>query len=155
MKKDRILSLILSVMMIFSLVFPAGIFAEELDSPDNEAAVEETVAESGSSESADEVEQDDEALWAAADCCPVRADFVRIWRESKGLLHIGSDVQAILDQCPDGMLPETYCICLIALMEAGLLRSTEGGIFGAQSVEIEGKADLEATPILQSLRSMS
>ena len=101
------------------------------------------------------LEQHSEALWGAADCCPVRADFVRIWRENKGLLHIGPDVQAVLDQCPEGMLPETYCICLIALMEAGLLRGPEGGIFGAESVAFEGKADLEATPILQTLRSMS
>ena len=100
------------------------------------------------------LERHDEVLWGAADFCPVRADFVRIWRENKGRLQIGSDVQAILDRCPDGMLPETYCICLIALLEAGLLRGPDGGVFGAESVEIEGKADLEATPILRTLHSM-
>ena len=100
------------------------------------------------------LEQQGDCLWAAADACPVRADFVRIWRESKGKLRMGADAQSILEQCPDGMLPETYCICLIALLEAGLLSGPDGGIFGAEAVEIQGKADLEATHILRTLRSM-
>ena len=100
------------------------------------------------------LEQDGDTLWAAADACPCRADFVRIWRENNGRVQLGDDTWAILQNCPAGMLPETYCICLIALMEAGLLESPQGGIFGAQSVEIQGKADLEATDILRKLRSM-
>ena len=102
----------------------------------------------------DILEQHSDCLWAAADACPCRADFVRIWRESKGRIHVGSDAQSILDQRPAGMLPETYCICLIALMEAGLLSGPDGGIFGAVAVDIQGKADLEATSILRALRSM-
>ena len=55
---------------------------------------------------------------------------------------------------PIGMSRVGWLICLMTLLEAGLLRSADGGIFGAQSVEIEGKADLEATEILRALREM-
>ena len=98
--------------------------------------------------------QDGSALWAAADASPERADFVRIWRESGGKLRLGDDADSILAQCPANMQPERYCICLMALLESGLLRSPDGQIFGAESAAIDGKADLEATRILRTLRSL-
>jgi len=98
--------------------------------------------------------RDGAALWAAADFCPDRADFVRIWRESGGELSVPDSPEAVLAQCPAGMPPERYCICLMALQEAGLLRSRDGGIYGAHSAAIEGKADLDTTHILRALRSM-
>ena len=101
------------------------------------------------------LQQDPDVLWAVADACPERADFVRIWRECGGRLHLGSSTEDILSLCPEGMLPERYCICLMALLEAGLLQGPEGGIYGAESAAIEGKADLEATSLLRSLRAMS
>ena len=46
------------------------------------------------------------------------------------------------------------CLCLMAFQEAGLLSDGPDGIFSAQPVRISGKADLEATRLLRSLRSM-
>ena len=97
---------------------------------------------------------DESALWAAADYCPERADFVRVWRESGGALDLGDTAEAILARCPVGMAPERFCLCLLALLQAGLLRSQGVGLYGARSAAIEGKADLEATPVLRALRTM-
>ena len=65
MKKERILSLILSVMLMFTIVFPTGVFAEEIETQDNEPAVEEMVVGFGNDDVSDEdlqqvTEQDDE-----------------------------------------------------------------------------------------------
>ena len=95
-----------------------------------------------------------DALPAAAIFCPDRTDFVRIWRGNGGELHTGSSVEEILAACPEGMPPERYCICLMALLETGLLQSADGSIFAARSAVIEGKADLEATEIIKTLRAL-
>ena len=100
------------------------------------------------------LEQDPEVLWAAAAYCPERADFVRVWREAQPCLSVGDCAQHVLDACPAGMPPERYCLCLVALLQAGLLESPDGGVYGARSVNIRGKTDLEATPLLRSLRIM-
>ena len=61
MKKDRILSLILSVMMMFTIIFPAGVFAEEIETQEYEPEVEEVVVEIGNDEVPRQgTEQDDE-----------------------------------------------------------------------------------------------
>ena len=65
MKKERILSLILSVMLMFTIVFPTGVFAEDIETQDNEPAVEEIVVGLGNDDASDEdlqqaTEQDDE-----------------------------------------------------------------------------------------------
>ena len=97
--------------------------------------------------------RDTDVRWAAASCCPERADFVRVWRAMGAGYRVGGDVDAVLARCPEGMEPETYCLCLMAFQEAGLLSDGPEGIFSARPVRIEGKADLEATPLIRSLRS--
>ena len=95
---------------------------------------------------------DQDAEWAASVYCPERADFVRIWRAMPPDFHGGETVQEILRQCPPGMEPEKYCLCLMVLREAGLLTGRDGGIFSARCSRISGKADLEATRLIRSLR---
>ena len=99
------------------------------------------------------LDQDPDALWAAADYCPERCDFVRIWRENRGRIPVGDSPEQILSHCPAGMAPETYCLCLMTLLETGLLHSCDGKIYGACSASIEGKADLEATKLIRCLRA--
>ena len=54
-----------------------------------------------------------------------------------------------------GMEPERFCICLMVLLEVGLLSpGSGGGIFGAVPHPIAGKADLESTRLIRLLRSM-
>ncbi len=90
--------------------------------------------------------------WAAASYCPTRADFVRLWRSLPPGFQVGADTPAVLAQCPPGMVPETYCLCLMVLREVGLLRSPGGGIFRAAPCRIPGKADLDSTRLIRSLR---
>jgi len=95
-------------------------------------------------------------LWAAAPFTPDRADFVQTWRllEKEGFT-VGADAAEVLGQCPAGMEPESFCLCLAILREAGLLAAPGGGILGGAAVSIGGKADLESTDILRALRAFS
>ncbi len=97
---------------------------------------------------------DETVEWACARYCPERADFVRVWRSMGADYAVGADTRAVLAQCPPGMEPERCCLCLMALREAGLLASDSGEIFCARPADIGGKADLEATRLLRSLRSL-
>ena len=90
---------------------------------------------------------------AAAPYCPDRADFVRVWRSMPADFTVGADTEGVLAQCPRGLAPETFCLCLMVLREAGLLAGGDG-VFSASPSSIGGKADLEATELLRSLRSL-
>ncbi len=94
-----------------------------------------------------------ECLPAAAPYCPERADFIRIWRGLSDTFRVGSDTAAVIGQCPVGMEPERFCLCLMALLETGLLESSNNEIYSAHCAKIQGKADLEATRLIRSLRS--
>ena len=91
--------------------------------------------------------------WAAAAYCPERVDFVRIWRGMHSDFHLGDSTDAIVAQCPEEMEPEKFCLCLMALREVGLLDGPDGEIYNAAQQSISGKADLEATKLIRSLRS--
>ena len=95
---------------------------------------------------------DEQALWAAAPYCPERGDFVRLWRSLGDQLPLPRTENALLACCPEGMTRETFALCLMALVQSGLLQSPGGGICGADRVSLPGKADLEATPIMRQLR---
>lgn len=92
-------------------------------------------------------------LWAAAGYCPERPDFVRVWRGMKPGFRVGADTDGVLAQCLRDMEPEKYSLCLMVLKETGLLSGGTDGIYGAQPAQISGKADLEATTLIRSLRS--
>ena len=96
---------------------------------------------------------DEEALWAATAYCPERPDFVRLWRAMDESFTVGGDTVQVLDQCPPGMEPERYCLCLMTLLETGLLGKAGSGIYSAVRRQISGKADLEGTRILRRLHS--
>ena len=93
------------------------------------------------------------SCWAAAPYCPERADFVRIWRSMDPSFTVGGDTTTVISQCPADMEPEKFCLCLMVLREVGLLSGADGGIFSARQAKISGKADLEATQLIRSLRS--
>ena len=65
MKKDRILSLILSVIMVVTIVFSTSVFAEEIEIQDGELKIEETVVapagEDAEAEAADQEEEQPDA----------------------------------------------------------------------------------------------
>lgn len=94
---------------------------------------------------------DPAVIHAAARYCPQREDFVRVWRTLGKSFVAGDDTEAIMAQCPPGMEAEKFCLCLMVLLETGLLKG-EGGIFGARAATIDGKADLEATSLIRSLK---
>ena len=93
-----------------------------------------------------------DAFWAAAPWCPARSDFVRVWRvlEQPGFC-VGRSCAAVLRQCPAGMEPECFCLCLAVLREAGLLLAEGPALYGAAAAPVSGKADLEATDLMQLL----
>ena len=95
---------------------------------------------------------DETAAYAAAPFFPSRADFVRIWRSCPRDLRLPETVEEILALCPPEMEPERFCLCLITLLETGLLQSDDGRIYGARLASIEGKADLNATRVMRNLR---
>ena len=57
MKKNRILSLILSVMMMSMILFPAGIFAEEVEAPEYEPEDKKTMVDNHEEETAQPAEK--------------------------------------------------------------------------------------------------
>ena len=99
------------------------------------------------------LEGDESVEWAAAGYCPSRADFVKLWRSMPASFTVGRNAEEVLSQCLGGMEPEKYCLCLMVLRETGLLSSESGGIFSAHCAQISGKADLEGTRLIRSLRS--
>ena len=66
---------------------------------------------------------------------------------------LGNDTEAIMAQCPKDMAEERFCLCLMTFLETGLLKSRSGSIFGASCCDIGGKADLENTKLMKSLRN--
>ena len=97
------------------------------------------------------LDRDETAAYAAAPFSPTRADFVRVWRGADGDLVLPETAEGILSLCPPEMEPERFCLCLITLLETGLLQSKDGRIYGARLASIEGKADLNATRVMQTL----
>lgn len=89
---------------------------------------------------------------AAAQYAPVRSDFIRAWKSLGINFRIGSTEEAVLDRCPYDLAPETYCICLEVFREAGLFAGDR--IYGAVPADVEEKADLESTKLMQRLRNL-
>lgn len=98
----------------------------------------------------------DDIIWACAQYCPDRADFVRVWRMLERRAEpVSNDPEGVLSLCPGGMEAERFCLCLMAFLEAGLLApGTDGGIFGSYIASISGKADLEATSLIRKLKTI-
>ena len=97
--------------------------------------------------------RDRSALWAAASFAPERGDFVRLWKHFGSDLHVGSCLKDVLACCPSEMTPERFCLCLAVFSEAGLLRSDTGSVYSSRFEAQTGKADLDATEIMKTLRT--
>ena len=79
---------------------------------------------------------------------------MRLWRSDCGSRPLPLELDELLAFCPSGMAPESFCICLSAFLESGLLESGDGTLYGARRAQIDGKADLEATEIMRRLRQL-
>ncbi len=90
---------------------------------------------------------------AASQFCPERADFVRVWKSLGRNFRLGKDLSSLLSDCPSGMTPEMFCICLSVFREAGLLACSGKSVYGATAETPAEKADLETTPLLRRLRA--
>lgn len=90
---------------------------------------------------------------AAADYAPLRKDLVRVWNSVKNGAALAGCPEELLGSCPDGMNPETYCICLEVFRQAGLL-SGETNVYGATANRVNGKRDTDATPLMISLHNV-
>jgi len=99
------------------------------------------------------LENDRSILYAAAAYCPSRSDFVKVWRSLGKGFCTGADIDGIISQCPTRMDAEKFCICLMVLLETGLLKSADGSIYSAHIADIGGKADLDATKLIRALKS--
>ncbi|MBQ6372765.1 MAG: single-stranded-DNA-specific exonuclease RecJ [Oscillospiraceae bacterium] len=91
----------------------------------------------------------------AAGFIPSRQDFIKAWRTvEKAGFRTGKDVRSVISQTPAGMAPEQFCICLMAFYQAGLLKNPfENSFFGSEVCLTGGKADLDGTDIMMSLKA--
>lgn len=92
---------------------------------------------------------------SAAAYCPDRSAFVSVWRrlESMGG-RVAADIEGIIRQSPAGVEPERFCICLLVLLEMGLLRLSESGtVFGAMAVYGKDKVNLLDSWLIKRLKA--
>ena len=95
-----------------------------------------------------------EALHAcdAAERCPRREDFVRIWRWLTGPARL--PLGQLGRFAPGGMHPLQLCLCLKIMEEMGLVRlALEDDTLLAEPVEGCAKVDLNRSALLKSLRA--
>lgn len=96
----------------------------------------------------------DMPLRSAAMYCPDRSAFVSVWRKlQKGGGTVASDMDGIMRQCPGGVEPERFCLCLLALCELGLVRKVGASMFGAKLVTGTKKVNLEDSKLIRNLKA--
>lgn len=99
-------------------------------------------------------DSEDMPLRSAAVYCPDRSAFVSVWRKlQKGGGTVASDMDGIIRQCPGGVEPERFCLCLLALCELGLVRKVGASMFGAKLVMGAKKVDLEDSKLIRKLKA--
>lgn len=93
--------------------------------------------------------------YEAAPYCPDRNAFVKVWRRLQAMGgYVASDLEGVIRQCPHGLEPERFCICLKVLCELGLLRTVQpGSVFGASIVSGSAKVDLENSELIKRLKA--
>lgn len=85
---------------------------------------------------------------------PDRGAFEKAWWHLKRLGYTpGDNLEEVLSNCPPGMAPETYCLCLTVFREAGLLTGSGGSVYGSRYEKQPGKADIKETPTYCRLNS--
>lgn len=91
----------------------------------------------------------------AAPYCPDRDAFVKVWRRLQAMGgYVAPDLEGVLRQCPHGVEPERFCICLLVLCELGLLKMQKPDcVFGASIVPGCAKVDLENSELIKRLKA--
>ena len=87
--------------------------------------------------------------------CPDRSAFVSVWRKLQSAGgSVAADLEGLIRQCPRGIEPERFCICLIALCELGLLHKLRpDSLFGARIVSNTPKVNLDDSPLIKRLKA--
>lgn len=85
--------------------------------------------------------------------CPDRLAFTLAWRRIKALGGIvAEDVDGVLRQCPQGLEPEQFCICICVFCELGLMERKNGSAYGASIVNDGAKVRLEDSEIIRKIK---
>ena len=67
---------------------------------------------------------------------------------------VAADLDGVIRQCPHGIEPERFCICLMVLCELGLLKTVKpGSVFGAKMVSGSAKVNLESSELIKRLKA--
>ena len=90
--------------------------------------------------------------WDAADFCPIRTDFVLVWRWLRGTLCVS--LGELPGVCPRPLHPAKFCLCLMVLAEMGLVQvQFEDDQLTVVPVSGAGKVDLDNSHLLQALKA--
>lgn len=91
----------------------------------------------------------------ASGYCPDRNAFVRVWRKLQSVGgSVAPDFDGVMRQCPGGIEPERFCICLLVLCELGLLsKCRPNSLFGAKIVSGGAKVNLEDSKLIKRLKA--
>lgn len=85
--------------------------------------------------------------------CPDRAAFALAWRRIKALGGvIAGDVDGVLRQCPQGLEPEKFCICICVFCELGLMKKPQGIAYGAEISNDGAKVNLDDSVIIRKIK---
>lgn len=80
------------------------------------------------------------------------SDFKKVWKViNQESFRLPGSADAILRIVPRGMSAEMFCVCLMVFLNAGLLQSENGTIFGAYVPKEYHSIDLKSSPIMQEL----
>lgn len=83
---------------------------------------------------------------------PSRDDQIKVWRMlEKRLVNFGAGTGGIINSSPLGIKKETFCICIRAFYESGLLAGDDGSLQNAVINNLPQKVDLNETPVIKSL----
>lgn len=94
--------------------------------------------------------------WEGSDLCPQRSDFVQVWRwlQRRGGTAEGGLADAAHWR-PGGMHPAKLLLCLRVMRDVGLVAGAlSGTLLSVHVLQREGKADLDAHPLVIRLRQL-
>lgn len=91
------------------------------------------------------------SAWDTTDFCPIRTDFVRVWRWLSAPRSVALD--ELSARAPMGMHPVKLCLCLMVMAELGLVRTRlADDVLSVVPVPDCPKVELTDSRLLQQLR---
>lgn len=85
--------------------------------------------------------------------CPDRAAFAQAWRRIKAIGGtVAGDIDGVMRQCPQGLEPEKFCICICVFCELGLMQRTDDSAYGASIITDCAKVRLEDSEIIRKIK---